>query len=207
MSSLGRDRPTPDIIPHAAASKSSDGAPSPPAVGSPGIPAAQPMSFGTPLGIPTAPGATPATPMSIGSPPTSSGLAGPSSLAFGRSSLSGGETADTSDKAISSSPVNSVQHHPMSPGRVGVGQGTTLAASPTRAMGSFPIQSSLAAAASTSPTSSTVNKLEKVATNTPVGSGVMGTPPVMVSATTGNQVGRVQMRRTSDSENSPTCEL
>ena len=173
----GKEIPTPDAIPHASPS------PMPGSVGTPGA------SSGSP------PASTPLS--GLGSPP----VAGAIPLAGGTSSSS----ADA-EAGINMS---------MSPGRVGVGGQTgaaaagQLATSPTRSFGSFPIAHSHAhnTGHSTSPinalhgSSSLAGRETDAMGASASASGLGGaTNNPMVAATTGNQIGKTQIRRTSQSE-------
>lgn len=206
--SVGKERPTPEDIPHAspsligsggcassAGSASSGG--SPPSLGIGTIPLSSP-------GLGGSPGS--GTPADLRSPVTS-----PTTL-----------SAPGFDSGINLS---------MSPGRVGVGQ--PLATSPTRTMGSLPIVTgggaangagSSAGPGLSGPMSPTglnhngsnndnglVNRLDRDTTiiagtgslvASGSGSSLCAQPP-MVAATTGNQIGKTQVRRASQSENLP----
>jgi len=175
----GKEIPTPDAIPHASPS---------PMVGSVGSTAS---SSGSP---PTS------TPLSaLGSPPVAGAIPLPGAG-------SGGATSDFAAAAGSGAGGDANLNLSMSPGRVGVGQ-TQLATSPTRSFGSFPIAHSHAH--NTGHSSSPINAIhgssglagrdtDAMGATTSAQGGQTNNP--MVAATTGNQIGKTHIRRSSQSE-------
>ncbi|KAL7009048.1 hypothetical protein EMMF5_001245 [Cystobasidiomycetes sp. EMM_F5] len=182
MSSLGKERPTPDAIPHASPTPVSSVTSPTSATGSGSPPT------GTPLGTP------------MGSIPFGSSV-NPVGTPAGSIPIGGGQTSPSAVQSSTFPAPESSINMSMSPGRIGVGQ--SLATSPSRSTGSFPIHSQLAGASAPNAggQSGLVNRLEREAsaTSPTTSTGSIGQPQ-MVSATTGNQVGKQQMRRTSDSE-------
>lgn len=168
----GKEIPTPDAIPHAS--------PSPMVVGSQG-------SAGSASGSPPA-----GTPLSgLGSPPVAGAIP-----------LQSGSSSSASAAAEAEAGINLS----MSPGRVGVGgqaNNPALATSPTRSFGSFPIAHSHAHNTGHSTTPSNLgSRLETDAggASTSAQGGSLHTNNPMLAGTTGNQIGKTQIRRTSQSE-------
>lgn len=173
----GKEIPTPDAIPHAS--------PSP-------IPGSQGGSVsGSSSSPPTSGAFSPSVPGAIPMS-TSTGVAPGSTSSSGSDAAAG---AGAGEAGINLS---------MSPGRVGVGQ--PLATSPTRGFGSFPIASAVHNQSyHNNPNNPIVSnplagraETDAMGTTTSMQGDHTNNP--MLSATTGNQVGRTHVRRTSQSQ-------
>lgn len=227
----GKEIPTPDAIPHASpsplvgsvGSSAGNGIGTPSGVMSPG-------SMGG-LANSSPPGSFVIGNTIGGTSPTgSSGLAQNNSINIPTSSPPGGGSTPGA-VPIAGAGASAVSLS-MSPGRVGIGGSMggpisaisthALATSPTRSFGSFPIAHSHNSSShhhsysttSTSPTGSGPSLSSSVGVGIPTGnhtslspphmlssSGLSGTSP-HISATTGNQIGKTQIRRTSQSDGS-----
>jgi hypothetical protein len=156
-------------------------------------------------------GSVGSTASSSGSPPTSTPLSALGSPPVAGAiplpgAGSGGATSDFAAAAGSGAGGDANLNLSMSPGRVGVGQ-TQLATSPTRSFGSFPIAHSHAH--NTGHSSSPINAIhgssglagrdtDAMGATTSAQGGQTNNP--MVAATTGNQIGKTHIRRSSQSE-------